>query len=193
MGGNPITRVDPTGEVAPAVAACLANPACVTAIRAGVGGIIGGLSGLAAALNDPCFDGSLWAAFSSGALVGSTTSLIPGGGPLVNAAVRGGAAGMGGNAAGQAYVNGGLNGFSVNQAVIQGLIGTVSGSAGNIMGLRSSLFFLNNGRSAASAITIGLGEGGTAATAISTSANLVIPTTSGGMLPPPQNQCECQK
>ena len=58
VGSNPINRIDPTGEVAPAVAACLANPGCISAIRAALGGTIGGLSGLIAALNDPCSEAS---------------------------------------------------------------------------------------------------------------------------------------
>ena len=109
---NPNIYTDPTGEIVPALVACAVNPVCASGVRAGVGTLIGALSALAAAVNDPCFDGNLASVVSTGAAVGFFSSFVPGAGALSGAGLRGGLAGVGGNTVGQIAANGGTDNFS---------------------------------------------------------------------------------
>ncbi|MFT5482507.1 MAG: RHS repeat-associated protein, partial [Halieaceae bacterium] len=128
---NPIIYTDPTGAIVPALLACAANPICAGAVRTGIGALIGGLSAAAGALSDPCFSGNFSGVIRSGALVGAASSFIPGAGALAGAAIRGGAAGFGGNTVGQYAANGGPSNFSFSQAAVSGVIGATALAAGN--------------------------------------------------------------
>ena len=166
---NPVRYTDPSGLVVPAlIAACATNPACVAAVRAGIGGLVGGLSATVGALSDPCFDGNLLAVVSAGTLVGAGSSFIPGIGALSGAAIRGSAAGFGGNTVGQFAANSGPSNFSFSQAATSGVIGATALSAGNAVGLPSALSATRAGAPIAQALATGGSHGAAVSTLIST-------------------------
>ena len=171
-GANPIKFTDPTGEIIPVLAACALNPVCAAAVRAGVGGIIGGLSALVAATSDPCFDGSIGEVVTSGAFVGAGTSLVPGGGTLLGAAARGGAAGLGGNVAGQVAVKGSVTDINATQAITAGVVGSTAYVGGNIAGLNAALTSARSGSGLAAALAEGESVGSAASALIGTTGAL---------------------
>jgi len=167
---NPNIYTDPTGEVVPALVACALNPVCARAVRAGVGALIGGLSAFAAAVNDPCFNGDLLDVAGSGAFVGGLSSFVPGAGGLAGATLRGGLAG--GNAAGQLFVNGGINNFNIIQTSVAGVVGGASLAGGNILGFNAALHAARGGAGTAQALAIGESTGSAVGTAVGASATL---------------------
>lgn len=170
---NPLIYTDPTGEAVPAlIAACVANPACVSAVKAGVGAVIGGLSAAVGALSDPCFDGNLASVVGAGALVGAASSFIPGTGSLGGAAVRGGAAGVGGNSVGQIVANGGVDNFSFTQAATSGAVGASALGTGNAIGLGSALNAARAGATTSEALATGASHGSAVATFIGAAGSL---------------------
>ncbi|MFT3664492.1 RHS repeat-associated core domain-containing protein [Piscinibacter sp.] len=154
VGGNPISYVDPDGQFAHIV----------------VGGVIGGISGLIGALNDPCATGgSLLQGAAVGAAVGAASAAVPVGGTIFAAAARNALAGGAGNAAGQ-LVSGGS--FSGRQVVAQGVVGGISGGVGNLTAM-------STGIGLASVTSQGVGT--TAAIATSAALNLGMPSNAGGV------------
>ncbi|HID48531.1 MAG TPA: hypothetical protein EYP40_02780, partial [Chromatiales bacterium] len=180
---NPVRYTDPTGEIVPALVACALNPACVTAVRAGIGGLIGGLSALTEALSDPCFKGDLSRVVLGGASIGALTSFVPGAGALGGAALRGGAAGFTGNSAGQ-IISGGTDNFSVSKAAIAGAVGATALGSGNAVGLSAALSAVRNGATTAQALAKGASVGSAVATGIGGAATL-------GQIANNGSNCEC--
>ena len=168
------------------------NPICRGFAKAGIGGLIGGLSSLAAAVNDECFEGSYLEVFGIGAMTGIISSTIPGTGPLAGSIARFGMAGFVGNSTGQLLVNDGFSGYSFSESITQGGIGALSGATGNVFGMTSSLHFLYRGYNTQAALAIGASEGGTAALAIEISANLATSTNLGGINPSENSSCSCK-
>ncbi|MBO6558405.1 MAG: RHS domain-containing protein [Pseudomonadales bacterium] len=185
---NPLIYTDPTGEAVPALLlACASNLACAAAARAGVGGIIGGLSAAVGALSDPCFDGSLADVIGIGAAVGAGSSFVPGGGALGGALLRGGLAGAGGNAVGQYAANDGFDGFSYGDALVSGGIGATAMGTGNVVGLSSALNAVRGGAGVSEAMAIGGSHGGAVAGAIEAAGTLGQLPNNGG------TNCECRR
>lgn len=165
--GDPISLADPTGEFAQVI----------------VGGVIGGISGLVGALNDPCASaGSIAQAVAMGTILGGVSAAVPVGGPLAAAAVRNALAGFGGNSAGQ-LVTGGVNNYNAGQAVAQGVVGGLSGGYGNALGLATGVNMVRNGATSASAISTSLGVGTTGAIGMGASINMMLPSRLGGLNP----------
>jgi len=168
---------------------------CIAAIRSAVGGVIGGLSGLIAALNDPCSDISdLINATLAGAAVGVVASNVPGSslvGSASNVAIRQGAIGFGGNTAGQLVTSGASN-YNIRQATTQGVITAVSGVLGNQAGLSQAVITARSGASGTTALRAGESVGGAMAALANTSVNLPLPGNYGGMSPPTNSNCECR-
>jgi RHS repeat-associated protein len=169
---NPLRFIDPTGEIIPFIAACALNPVCASAVRAGVGGIIGGLSALVAATSDPCFDGSIGEVITSGAIIGAGASLVPGGGALLGAAARGGAAGLGGNVAGQIATKRNIREFDVTQAITAGIVGSTAYVGGNFAGLNAALGSVRTGAGLATALAEGESVGSATSALIGTTGAL---------------------
>ncbi len=165
-------------------------------IHIAVGAVIGGMSGLVAALGDPCASpGSIAQAVAIGAAVGALGAVVPVGGSLMGAVVRGAATGFGGNTAGQ-LVTGGFGNYSVGQAVTQGVVGGVSAGAGNAVAVGAAVNAVRSGATASAAINTGNSIGTTYATATTASLNMVIPSNAGGMNSGNNNQrspCGCNQ
>lgn len=177
-GGNPLIYADPTGEF----------------VNFAVGAAIGGLSGLVAALNNPCAsDGDIAKAFFAGAAVGALTGGFGPGivGSTIRVMTRQGAAGFTGNSAGQFATMKRGQRYSIGQAATQGAVGAIGGGIGRNWGLSASLSAARSGQSAQAAIEIGGGIGGRIATGVVAGANLGIPGNHGGMAPPDSSSCGC--
>jgi RHS repeat-associated protein len=165
VGSDPVNFVDPNGQF----------------IHIAVGGVIGGLSGLIAALNDPCAtSGSIAQAVAMGAVLGGVSAAVPIGGSLAAAVARNALAGFAGNSAGQ-LVTGGSGNYSVGQAATQAAVGGIAGGAGNTVGLATGLSMARNGATAAEAISTSLGVGTTTAIGTGTGLNLALPGSVGGL------------
>jgi RHS repeat-associated protein len=176
--GDPVSFIDPTGEFAQII----------------VGGVIGGISGLTGALNDPCASaGSIAQAIVTGTILGGISAAVPVGGPLAAAAVRNAVAGFGGNSAGQ-LVTGGVSNYNAGQAVAQGVVGGLSGGVGNSLGLATGLGMARGGATAGSAISTSLGVGTTGAIGMGVGLNVMLPSGLGGLNPAGgSNNCSCTK
>ena len=168
---NPLRYSDATGQIIPIFVACALNPICSGSVRAAAGALIGGLTATVSALSDPCFDGSIGRVARDGAAIGAISSFIPGGGALVAAAIRGGAAGAGGNIVGQVAANGSGN-IDASQVLVSGAIGSLAFAFGNIIGLQTALNAVRSGRSANLALAIGVSAAATEATLITTFGNV---------------------
>jgi RHS repeat-associated protein len=165
VGSDPVNFIDPNGEF----------------IHIAVGAAVGGLSGLIAALNDPCAtSGSIAQSVAMGAVLGGVSAAVPIGGSLAAAVARNALAGFAGNSAGQ-LVTGGPSNYSVGQAATQAVVGGLAGGAGNAVGLATGLSLARNGATTAKAISTSLGVGTTAAIATGTGLNLALPGSVGGL------------
>jgi RHS repeat-associated protein len=164
---DPVNYTDPSGEVAQII----------------VGGVIGGLSGLVGAFNNPHTSaGGIAQAVTMGAVLGGVSAAIPVGGPLAAAAVRNTLAGFSGNSVGQ-LVTGGVNNYNARQAVTQGVVGGLAGTYGNALGFATGLNMAKNGATAARAVPTSLGVGSTGAIGVGASLNMMLPSSLGGMNP----------
>jgi len=190
---NPIRHTDPTGEFVPAIIACVANPVCVAAVRAGIGAVVGGISGLVAALNDPCStDSDVFDAVLAGAGVGAGVALVPGSslvGSTAGVAIRQGAIGFAGNSIGQAVIG---NGYDVGQAATQAVVAATAGGIGRQAAAYHAITVVRGGAKSANAIAAGASAGAGIATAVNATVNMGIPSNYGGMAPPTNTNCECR-
>ncbi|MFN3811751.1 MAG: RHS repeat-associated core domain-containing protein [Roseateles asaccharophilus] len=182
VGGNPVSYLDPTGEL----------------IHVGIGAAIGAVAGALGAAQNPC---ASWRQIALGALGGAVAGGIgaaaPIAGSLARAALVGGEAGFLGNSLGQVIGNGGIAGFNPAQAITQGAIGAVGGAVGNLAGLGSALSMVRqrSGWTAAEAISRSDGVGTMSAIATSVAANVGLPTGLGGLRGggASSSDCACQK